>query len=177
MGFFEAGEFDKQKEAIAKRGDGSKATFDWEGRFIATIDSCELGKSEKPGPNLGTARIMIKLTILEVIESENKGLEAGSEVMIYWGQQGYFGEKLLGLLSPLYGVPVSEVTEELANKFIDPENHTLDGVPCRFDRIRETYNNKAGEEKSYVPDGLTRKLTKKEAEKFELDKKILDLLD
>jgi hypothetical protein len=178
MAFFEKGAFASEKETILKRQEKKEKNgeFFGEGRFIATLNSVDLKQYTKPGPKKGSNYIMIECTVLKVLEQDpekNKIMhKEGDLVKIMWDKQGYFGEKMIELCKGLFQVGVNDVTEDMGNSVLDG---ALDGIPCQFDRLRVFYE-KDGAEKSYVPDGLTRPLTKDEAEEFKLDKKVMDLL-
>lgn len=179
MGFFQAGAFAEEQKKQLERSEKREKNgeFFGEGRFHATLDSLAVKQYTKPGPNKGQDYIMIECTILKVLEQKADAKvvhKEGDLVKIMWGSRGYFEEKFIDICQGLFGVGLGEVTEDMANSLIDG---TLNGVPVMFDRIREHYENKDGEAKSYVPDGATRLLTKAEAKEYKLDKKVMDLLD
>jgi hypothetical protein len=179
MGFFQAGTFAEEQKKQLERSEKREKNgeFFGEGRFHATLNSLEVKQYKKPGPNKGQDYIMIECTILKVLEQKADAKvvhKEGDLVKIMWGSRGYFEEKFIGICPGLFGVPLSELTEDMVDKLIAGD---LNGVPVMFDRIREHYDNADGEAKSYVPDGMTRLLAKAEAKEYKLDKKVMDLLD
>lgn len=173
MGFFKKGAFDAAKESLAKRG--NKSEFFGEGKYIASLDNIEIKTSENP-KTLGKNFLWADLTILKVVEGTAH--VEGDKVAMYFDQ--YLGDKVFEIMVGLFKgqVEPNEITEEMAEDLIDSDNHAFDGIPCHFSRIREHYENKKGEEKSYVPVGLTRPLTKAEVEEngLEIPDNVLDLL-
>jgi hypothetical protein len=167
MGFFGKDAFDKQKEEVEDRE--NKATFNWEGRFIAHITNASLRKCGKPGDNLGATQFMVQLKIDKCLEiqGDNAKLKDGSGVLIFQGKVGRIGETVTKMLPKFLGCEISDLTADMADEFVDETINFItvkgtkvhyEGVPCFFDRIREHYT-KDGEPKSYVPEGLTRPLT------------------
>lgn len=178
MGFFDKEAFDQQAEEVAEGME--RATFEWEGRFIAHITNSSLRTCEKPGANKGSTQYMAQLTIDKVLEAQGKNLtlKADSKVLIFEKSQGYISGVVTKLLSGFFQCGPKDISHDMANQFVDKEVHIVtamghaipyEGVPCFFDRIREHYTGSDDQPKSYVPEGLTRPLTLAEVEEHGIE--------